>query len=85
MGRYEKLLEKILRGTSDASVPFASLCALMQRLGFELRIRGSHHIFTMEGVEEILNFQPKCDQAKPYQVAQARNVILRHKLADKMP
>ncbi len=84
MGRYEKLLEKILHGTSDASISFTSLCPLMERLGFELRVKGSHHIFTMDGVEEILNFQPKGDKAKPYQVVQARNVILRHKLADKM-
>jgi len=44
------------------------------------RIRGSHHIFTKEGVEEILNLQPKGRQAKPYQVKQVRGVILKYRL-----
>jgi hypothetical protein len=55
MGRHEKLYEHILMRRSDANVPFDGLCALLTRLGFEDRIRGDHHIFTREGVEEILN------------------------------
>ncbi len=47
---------------------------------FDERIRGSHHIFAKEGVEEILNIQPKGAQAKPYQVKQVRVVILKYKL-----
>ncbi|MEW6232309.1 MAG: type II toxin-antitoxin system HicA family toxin [Chloroflexota bacterium] len=58
------------------------LCQLLRRLGFEERVRGSHHIFTKEGVEEILNLQPKGAKAKPYQVKQVRNVILKYKLGD---
>ena len=50
-------------------------------LGFEERIRGSHHIFTRDGVEEILNLQPKGAKAKSYQVKQVRNVILDYRLA----
>ena len=55
---------------------------LLQRLGFAARVRGDHHIFTKEGVEEILNLQPKGSQARPYQVRQVRRVILRYGLAD---
>jgi hypothetical protein len=80
MGRHDKLLLKILRGTSDATIPFTGLCALLHSLGFEERTRGSHHIFTREGVPEILNLQPKGSMAKPYQVKQVRNVIVSHKL-----
>ncbi|HLG29425.1 MAG TPA: type II toxin-antitoxin system HicA family toxin [Candidatus Brocadiales bacterium] len=83
MRRHEKLLERILRGTSDANIPFAGMCQLLRRLRFNERIRGSHHIFTKDGVEEILNLQPKGAKAKPYQVKQIRNVILRYKLGDK--
>jgi hypothetical protein len=54
--------------------------ALLQRLGFAERIRGSHHIFCKEGAEEILNLQPKGSKAKPYQVKQVRHVILKYKL-----
>ena len=80
MGRFEKVLLKILRGTSDASVAFSDLCWLLKRLGFEERIRGSHHIFTKDGVEEIVNLQPISSKAKAYQVKQVRNVILKYQL-----
>ena len=56
------------------------LCQLLNKLGFQQRIRGSHHIFIKEGVEEILNLQPKNSQAKAYQVKQVREVILKYKL-----
>jgi hypothetical protein len=49
-------------------------------LGFAEHIRGSYHIFTKEGVEEIVNLQPKGRQAKPYQVKQVRRVILKYHL-----
>jgi len=76
----EKILEKILRGTSDANIRFADLRGLLLRLGFGERVKGSHHIFWKEGLEEILNLQPKGDRAKPYQVKQVRHVILKYKL-----
>ena len=56
---YNKLLARILRGTSDTNIPFAEMYHLLSKLGFEERTRGSHHIFTKDGVEEILNLQPK--------------------------
>ncbi|MFA6111365.1 MAG: type II toxin-antitoxin system HicA family toxin, partial [Candidatus Latescibacterota bacterium] len=70
MGQLEKLLEHILLRQGDANVPFAGLCGLLHRLGFDERIRGGHHIFTKPGVPEILNLQPMGSLAKPYQVAQ---------------
>ncbi|TKJ37654.1 MAG: toxin HicA [Planctomycetes bacterium B3_Pla] len=80
MGRHEKLLAELLRGRNDANVPFDGLCRLLKAFGFAERIRGSHHIFTREGVEEIINLQPKDSKTKPYQVKQVRNIILRYKL-----
>ena len=82
MSKHPKLLGKILSGTADANIPLAGLCHLLQRLGFDMRIRGSHHIFFRSGVEEILNLQPKGADAKAYQVKQVRNVILRYKMAE---
>ena len=81
MARRDKILDKLLRGTSDANVSFDELCQLLRRLGFAERIRGSHHIFTKSDVEEILNLQSKGADAKPYQVKQVRNVILKYRLA----
>jgi hypothetical protein len=76
-----KLLERILRGTSDANIPFDACCGLLRELGFDERIKGSHHIFSKESVAEILNLQPKGGNAKPYQVQQVRKVILKYRLA----
>ena len=81
MAKFDKLLSHILRGTSDANIPFEDFRHLLRRLGFEERIRGNHHIFTKEGVEEILNLRPKGRQAKPYQVKQVREVIVKYRLA----
>lgn len=84
MTRYSKILERILRGTSDANIQFEDLRQLLLRLDFDERIRGSHHIFTRTGVEEILNLQPKGLLAKPYQVKQVRNAILKYRLGDEL-
>ncbi len=80
MGKYEKLILTIMRGTSDKNVSFSELCQLLKKLGFSERIKGNHHIFTKEGVEEILNLQPKKSNAKPYQVKQVRSTIEHYKL-----
>ncbi len=80
MAWTDKTLDRVLSGTSDASISFGDLRNLLRRLGFEERVRGSHHIFWKNGVEEILNLQPKGNKAKPYQVRQIRNVILKYKL-----
>lgn len=46
MGKYEKLLLKILEGKSDVNIAFNDLCQLLEKLGFDKRIRGSHHVFS---------------------------------------
>jgi len=78
----DKILAQVLRGTSDANISFAGLRRILSKLGFGERIRGSHHIFWRDGVEEILNLQPKGSKAKPYQVKQVRHVILKYRLGD---
>jgi hypothetical protein len=80
VSQQDKLLAKILLGTSDTNISFTELCQLLRSLGFDERIRGSHHIFTQEGIEEILNLQPKGSQAKAYQVKQVRVVIIKYQL-----
>lgn len=80
MDKYFKLLERILHGGSDANIPFTQMCQLLKKFGFDERIRGSHHIFSKDGIEEIVNLQPKGSKAKPYQVKQVRNLILKYKL-----
>ncbi len=80
MAGVEKILERIMQGNSDANIPFDGLRRILDRLGFRERIRGDHHIFFKDGIEEIFNLQPKGNKAKPYQVKQVRHVILKYKL-----
>ena len=80
MGKYDKLLFQILRATSDTNIGFDDLRQLLLRLGFEERIRGSHHNFRKKGVEEKINLQRDDGKAKAYQVRQVRAVILKYKM-----
>jgi hypothetical protein len=83
MGKYEKLIQKILSTTSDKNINFTDLCKLLIRLDFKERIKGDHHIFIREDVEEIINIQPRGSKAKPYQVKQIRNLIIDYRLGEK--
>ena len=80
MGKYDKLLVQLLGGVSDANISFEDICQLLHRLGFEIRTRGSHHIFRKEGVEEKINLQRDGNKSKVYQVRQVRAVILKYNL-----
>ena len=82
MGKYEKLLQRILAGTSDNNIKFSELCQLLKKLRFEERVRGDHYIFTKDNIEEIINIQPKGSKAKGYQVKQIRNLIVKYRLGD---
>jgi predicted RNA binding protein YcfA (HicA-like mRNA interferase family) len=79
MSRFEKLLLKILTGMHDKNIDFDELRGLLQKLGFFERVKGDHHIFIREDVIEIINIKPQGKLAKPYQVKQVRNLIIRYK------
>jgi hypothetical protein len=77
----EKTIEKILSGISDKNIKFSELREILIKFGFAERIKGDHHIFTMNGIMEIINIQPLRDgNAKAYQVKQIRNIILKYKI-----
>jgi predicted RNA binding protein YcfA (HicA-like mRNA interferase family) len=84
MSQKAKLLLKLLSGRSDSNLAFDDIVRLLSQLGFTLRVKGSHHILTRDGVDEIINLQPKGSLAKPYQVKQVRELILKHHLADEL-
>lgn len=81
MGRRRKLLERILSGRSDANISFEQTRTLLKSLGFEERVRGSHHKFVREDVQELINLQEiEGGKCKPYQVRQMREVLLKYNL-----
>lgn len=55
--KHEQIRLQILQGKSDANIDFDDLRRLLLWLGFEQRIRGSHHIFRKQGVRELINLQ----------------------------
>lgn len=80
MSKFEKLLQKILSGSSDKNISFTDLRKLLLDLEFNERIKGSHHIYYKNGIEEIINIQPLESKAKAYQVKQVRDIIIKYKL-----
>jgi hypothetical protein len=80
MRSVDKALAQLLTGRADANIRFSELRRLLVRLGFSERIRGDHFIYSREGIEEIINLQPRGGQAKPYQVRQVRSLIAKYAL-----
>ena len=80
MSQVQKIISSILSGIQDRNISFNDLYNVLITLGFSVRIKGDHHIFTKPDVEEIVNIQPDGNKAKPYQVKQVRNLILKYKL-----
>ncbi len=80
MGKIDKILLKILSGSADNNIEFDELLKLLKILNFEMRIKGSHHIFTKQNIDEIINVQPKNSKAKNYQIKQVREIIIKYNL-----
>lgn len=69
-----------MSGVQDKNIKFADLQKILDIMGFQCRVRGDHFIYWKEGVEEIINIQPDGNKAKPYQVKQIRNIILKYQM-----
>lgn len=71
---------EIMSCSKDANIRFSELQKVLIALGFQCRIKGDHFIYYKNGVAEIVNIQPDGNKAKPYQVKQVRNLILKYRL-----
>ena len=80
MNRHQRLLNRILDGRHLANIRFDDVRALLIRMGFEERIRGSHHTYRMAGVVEKVTLQSIGSDAKPYQLRQLRRTLLKYDL-----
>lgn len=74
----EKVLIDILSGTKDANIKFKDLQNILENLGFACRIKGDHFIYKNSAIPERINIQPQGNKAKPYQVKQVRQIILKY-------
>ena len=77
MVRASSLRHTILQGRFCSNIDFGMLCRFMLQLGFSVRIKGDHHIFFKDGIDEIINLQPRRGKTKPYQVQQVRKIMIR--------
>jgi predicted RNA binding protein YcfA (HicA-like mRNA interferase family) len=82
VSQHGKLLLRVLAGQHDAAIRFADLRRLLLALGFDERVRGSHHLFVRVGVAELVNIQQEGSLAKPYQVRQVRQIIVKYRLGE---
>lgn len=58
MSKKEKLLLRLLTGNADANFELDDLVNILLRLGFdERKSGGSHRIFSLKGIEGIINLQ----------------------------
>jgi hypothetical protein len=64
MSKFDKLILKLLAGNGDRNLDFSDLVQILLKFGFSERIKGSHHIFFKQGVDEIINLQPLNIKAK---------------------
>ena len=81
MSKRLKFLMQLVNPAQASNLDFDALVNLLLFLGFDQRVRGSHHIFTKPGLEEIINLQPAADNTvKPYQAKQVRELIIRYEL-----
>ena len=80
MATLEKLMQSIMSGMQDRNIKFSDLQKILDVLGFQCRIKGDHFIYWKDGIEEIINIQPDGNKAKPYQVKQIRDIILKYQM-----
>lgn len=82
MSKKEKVLLRLLSGNADASFDLDELVNILLRLGFEERkTGGSHRIFSLKGIEGIINLQKTKDgKAKTYQVKQVRHFLVTNQI-----
>lgn len=76
----DKIFIEIMSGSKDCNIKFKDLQKILEYLNFNCRIKGDHFIYYKQGIEEIINIQPNGNKAKPYQVNQVRNLILKYKM-----
>ena len=80
MSKWKKFRSKILSGQCDGNIDFAELVNYLRRCGFDLRTRGSHNLFTKNGIDVLINLQSDGSMAKRYQVHQIRDILIKYEI-----
>ncbi len=54
----KEMCKRLMNLNPNSFRKIVSTCNLLKFLGFELRVRGGHHIFIKEDIPESINIQP---------------------------
>lgn len=74
MSKFEKLIQKIKNGQS---VSYDEVEGLLLKLGFSVRSRGSHHVFSKDGYEKNISIK-KRSELMQYQLRLIEEVLQDH-------
>lgn len=74
MSKFEKLKLKILNGKN---VSFDDAECLLSHLGFNVQVRGSHHVFRKKGYPKTVSIKRR-SQLIAYQIEDLQEVIKHH-------
>lgn len=74
MSRLKKLIEKVLSGRA---LSYEEAEGLLLKLGFQVDVRGSHHVFRKKGYAKTVSIKRRA-QLLAYQVADLREVLRDH-------
>jgi hypothetical protein len=71
MSKIEKLIQKILNGQS---ISYDEAKKLLIRLGFDLNVRGSHHVFRRNGYSKNISLKHR-SELLAYQLEDLKEVL----------
>ncbi len=74
MSQWQKLIQKILEGKNTS---YEEAKNVLFHLGFELKIRGSHHIFRKNGYIKNVSIKRR-SQLLPYQMRDLKEILRDH-------
>ena len=74
MTKHQKLIQKILDGRNTS---YEEAETVLLKLGFELEIKGSHHIFRKKGYSRNVSIKRR-SELLPYQLRDLKEVLRDH-------
>ena len=81
MSKIDKLIKKLLSGTSDNNFDFDDLRKVIEHYGFNYRSKGtSLFVYSRNDIFDRINIQSQKNirQAKSYQVKQVREILKKY-------
>ena len=74
MSTFEKLIKKVF---ANSAISYSDAEKILLKLGFQLNIEGSHHVFRKNGYLKTISLK-KRKQLLPYQIRMLREVLIKH-------